>query len=154
MFRLIRNAAQPHISVQGVLENKSHFQNMQDNPEVKQIPGILVLKIESAMIFFNADFVKTGIMKLISEQEKKVNCVIINAESINFLDVTAANTLENLINELSVQGIKLFFARANSRFMSMISEMDILNNKPEEINFISVHNAVKYYKNLENGTVQ
>ena len=153
MFRLIRNAAQPHISIQGVLENKSHFQNIQDNPEVNQIPGILVLKIESAMIFFNADFVKTGILQLVSEQNEKVNCVIINAESINFLDVTAANTLENLINELSVQGIKLIFARANTRFMSMISEMDILDNKPEEVNFISVHNAVKFYKNSVNSIV-
>jgi high affinity sulfate transporter 1 len=152
MFRLIKNAAQPHISVQGVLENKSHFQNIQDNPEVKQIPGILVLKIESAMIFFNADFVKAGILQLISEQEEKVNCVIINGESINFLDVTAANTIENLINELSLQGIKLIFARANTRFMSMISEMDLLDNKPEEINFISVHNAVKFYKNSENNS--
>jgi len=86
-------------------------------------------------------------MQLISEQKEKVKCLIINAESINMLDVTAANTLENLINELSRQGIKFYLARANTRFMSMISEMDILYNKPEEINFISVHNAVKSYQN-------
>lgn len=152
MIRLIKNASQPHISVQGQLSNKMNFQNIQDNPEADQIPGILILKVESAMIFFNADFVKSGILKIISEQRDEIKFIIFNAESVNLLDVTAANTLENLINEMGLRGIRLVIAKPNARFISMISEMDILDNKTGVIYFDSVYEAVMYCKNPDNNS--
>lgn len=146
VVRLIKITANPLISVQGRLQNQTRYQNILDYPDAEQIPGILVLKIESAVIFFNADNVKGNILKLIPEQKEKVDCVVINAESVNMLDVTGANTFENLRNELSKQGTDLIFARANSRFTSMISELDILDKKAEELVFISVHDAVQNFQ--------
>lgn len=146
VVRLIKITANPLISVQGRLQNHTRYQNILDYPDAEQIPGILVLKIESAVIFFNADNVKGNILKLIPEQKEKVDCVVINAESVNMLDVTGANTFENLRNELSKQGTDLIFARANSRFTSMISELDILDKKAEELVFISVHDAVQNFQ--------
>jgi len=144
--RLIKIAANPPISVQGRLPNQTRYQNILDYPEAELIPGVLVLKIESAVIFFNADNVKGNILKLISEQKEKVECVVINAESVNMLDVTGANTFENLKNELSKQGTELDFARTNSRFSKMISQLDILDKKDEELIFISVHEAVQNFQ--------
>ncbi len=142
--RLIRNAAHPHISVQGKLKDRTTFQNILDNSDAEQIPGILVLKIESALIFFNADFVKNSILKLISDQKERVKYLVINAESINLLDVTAAGTIENLGTELSKMGIKLMFARANARYKSMLSDVEILDNKNQGMFFDSVYDAVQY----------
>ena len=146
ILRLIKMAANPPISLQGRLPNQTRYQNILDYPEAELIPGILVLKIESAVIFFNADNVKGNILNLIAEQKENVQCVVINAESVNMLDVTGANTFEHLKNELSKQGIELIFARANTRFTSMISEMDILDKKTEELIFISVHDAVQNFQ--------
>ena len=146
ILRLIKIAANPPISLQGRLPNQTRYQNILDYPEAELIPGILVLKIESAVIFFNADNVKGNILNLIAEQKENVQCVVINAESVNMLDVTGANTFEHLKNELSKQGIELIFARANTRFTSMISEMDILDKKAEELVFISVHDAVQNFQ--------
>ncbi|MBK8552780.1 MAG: SulP family inorganic anion transporter [Ignavibacteria bacterium] len=143
IFRLVRNAAHPHISIQGKHKDSTTFQNIIDNPDAEQIPGILILKIESALIFFNADYVKNGILNLISDQKEKVNSLIINAESVNLLDVTAANMIENLNTELSKQGIQLIFARANSRFTSMIFELDLLDKQAQEVSFNSVNDAVQ-----------
>jgi len=156
ILRLIKIAANPPISLQGRLQNQTRYQNILDYPDAELIPGILVLKIESAVIFFNADNVKGNILKLIAEQKEKVQCVVINAESVNMLDVTGANTFEHLKNELSKQGIELIFARANTRFTSMISEMDILDKKAGELIFISVHEAVQNFqsrsKKINSGT--
>lgn len=146
ILRLIKIAANPPISLQGRLPNQTRYQNILDYPEAELIPGILVLKIESAVIFFNADNVKGNILNLIAEQKEKVQCVIINAESVNMLDVTGANTFEHLKNELSKQGIELIFARANTRFTAMISEMDILDKKADELIFISVHEAIQNFQ--------
>ncbi len=146
ILRLIKIVANPLISVQGKLQNQTRYQNILDYPEAELIPGILVLKIESAVIFFNADNVKGNILKIISEQKEKVECVVINAESVNMLDVTGAHIFENLENELSMQGIELIFARANSRFTSMISEMDILDKKSNELVFVSVNEAVQNFQ--------
>lgn len=144
IFRLVRNAAHPLLSIQGELKGKCIYQNVLDNPEVQQIPGVLIIKIESAMIFFNADYVKNGILQIMSDQKEKIQYLIINAVSVNMLDVTAANTIENLNSELTAQGIHILFARANSRFKSMLSEIDLLDKKAQEVYFNSVHDAVQY----------
>lgn len=145
ILRLVTTAAHPLISIQGKLKEGSMYQNIQDIPGLLQIPGILIVKIESAMIFFNADYIKNGILKLISEQEGKVECVIINAVSVNLLDVTAANTIESMNSELHNRGIQLLFARANTRFNALISELNLLDKKPQEVNFNTVHDAVQFY---------
>jgi high affinity sulfate transporter 1 len=149
MFRLIRAAAHPRISVQGELKGTTIYQNIQDNPEAVQIPGLLVFKIESAMLFFNSDYLKSHILELIEDQKEKVECIILNAVSVNMIDVTAADTLENLIRELSDKGITVLIARANAQFQDMITKMYLYENAPKEISFNSVYDAVEYFQKLK-----
>ena len=145
VLRLVKLASHPRISVQGELKGSSIYQNLQDNPEAIQIPGVVIFKIESAMLFFNSDYLKNNLLNLIEQQNKKVKCVIINAVSINLIDVTAIDTFEHLIKELKQKGITMKLARANSQFEEMTSKTTSFENLPDIKNYNSVYDAVQEY---------
>mgnify|MGYP003527920080 CR=1 FL=1 len=83
--------------------------------------------------------------EMIDKQKEKVECVILNADSVNLIDVTAADTLEHLTYELHSRGIFLKVARANTQFMRMISSISRYENAPDIKNFNSVYDAVQEY---------
>lgn len=145
VLRLVKLASHPRISVQGELKGSSIYQNLQDNPEAIQIPGVVIFKIESAMLFFNSDYLKNNLLNLIEQQNEKVKCVIINAVSINLIDVTAIDTFEHLIKELKQKGITMKLARANSQFEEMTSKTTSFENLPDIKNYNSVYDAVQEY---------
>jgi len=149
MLRLLKLASFPRVSIQGELKGSSLYQNIKDNPEAVQIPGIIVFRIESAMVFFNSDYIKTHLIEMIDRQKEKVECVILNADSVNLIDVTAADTLEHLTYELHSRGIFLKVARGNSQFMQMVSSISRYENAPEIINYNSVYDAVQNYLKIQ-----
>ena len=146
VFRLINAASHPRVSIQGKLKGSAIYQNVEDNNDVVLIPGILILKVESAMIFFKSDYIKDRITKIISSQKEKVECVILNVVSVNLIDVTAAGTFENLSNELTKEGTIILIARANTQVVNMISEVNALDKNSKENNFNSVREAVQYFQ--------
>ena len=91
---------------------------------------------------------------MIDQQKDKVNCVILNAVSINMIDVTAADTLEHLTHEIHSKGITLKLARANAEFMEMISSISKYENAPDIINYNSVYEAVQEYLKNKNKKVE
>ncbi|MEZ4823849.1 MAG: SulP family inorganic anion transporter [Ignavibacteria bacterium] len=143
LMRLIRLASHPRIFIQGELKGSSIYQNIDDNPEAIRIPGIVVFKIESAMLFFNSDYLKSHILEMIDNESEKVKFVIMNAVSVNMIDVTAADTLEHLVKELKAKGIKLMLARANSQFENMTTRICAFENLPPVKNYNSVYDAVQ-----------
>ena len=74
-----------------------------------------------------------------------MKCVIINAVSINLIDVTAIDTFEHLIKELKQKGITMKLARANSQFEEMTSKTTSFENLPDIKNYNSVYDAVQEY---------
>lgn len=145
MLRLLKLASHPRVFIQGELKGSTIYQNIQDNPDTYQIPGLVIFRIESAMVFFNSDYIKSHLTEMIDKQKEKVECVILNADSVNLIDVTAADTLEHLTYELHSRGIFLKVARANTQFMRMISSISRYENAPDIKNFNSVYDAVQEY---------
>lgn len=145
MLRLLKLASHPRVFIQGELKGSTIYQNIQDNPDTYQIPGLVIFRIESAMVFFNSDYIKSHLTEMIDKQKEKVECVILNADSVNLIDVTAADTLEHLKYELHSRGIFLKVARANTQFMRMISSISRYENAPDIKNFNSVYDAVQEY---------
>ncbi|HMQ69801.1 MAG TPA: SulP family inorganic anion transporter [Ignavibacteria bacterium] len=145
MLRLLKYASHPRVFIQGELKGSTIFQNIENNPDAVQIPGLVIFRIESAMVFFNSDYLKTKLLEMIDNQKEKVECVILNADSVNMLDVTAADALEHLYYELHSRGIYMKLARANAQFEKMVSSISKYEKEHEIVNYNSVYDAVQAY---------
>ena len=66
---------------------------------------MLVYRWEAPLFFANAGMFRQQIRRLV--RDGRPTCVVLQCEAITDIDVTAANTLEQLDTELNAQGIHL-----------------------------------------------
>jgi SulP family sulfate permease len=112
---LIRHVTRPGSAVIGRMPDKESYRNIEFYPEVETVPGLLIYRFDSALIFTNADFFEKEIREHISEQnaasDVTVQGVLINAETMNEIDTTGTDILIDLSESLDKDGIHLALAK-------------------------------------------
>ncbi|PWV84160.1 STAS domain-containing protein [Prauserella marina] len=75
--------------------------------------GALVVRVESGLFFANADAVRAGVRALAAERAEAhgIRLVVLDAETVPFIDVAAADMLVTLAKDLARDGIRLVLAR-------------------------------------------
>jgi sulfate permease, SulP family len=106
---LLYRASRPNIAVLGQAGADSPFEDVERNPQAAAVPGVLILRIESGLFFANADAVRATIREKAADPD--VNAVVLDAETIPAIDLTAAHMLIELGHDLQRQGKRLVLAR-------------------------------------------
>lgn len=109
---LLSVSSKPHDAVLGKVKGRKGFHDIADYPEGRTIPGLLLYRFDSNLVFYNADYFVTRLRAVIAAQPTPVEWVVIDASSINVIDVSALNTLQALRSELEAEGISVYHARA------------------------------------------
>jgi high affinity sulfate transporter 1 len=78
------------------------------SPGDQREPGIVVLRVEAGLFFANADHVRQAVRAAAAREGTQA--VILDAETVPFIDVTAAEMLATLAEELDRQGVALLLA--------------------------------------------
>ena len=78
------------------------------HPENEAVPGVAVLRVEAGLFFANADAVRRAIKQ--HAARPGVPGVVLDAESIPFVDVTAVRMLDELADDLARDGQQLVIA--------------------------------------------
>lgn len=127
------------------------FHNLKDYPDAETIPGLLIYRFESDLLFFNIDYFKQRLLKTIADASTPVEWVIVDASPVNILDITAIKKIDELREELAAQGIVL----ANARFKTSLGRYfsgDWLiskRNAAESHSFPTVNAAVEAFRKRE-----
>ena len=108
---LLSVSSRPDDAVLGNVRGMKGFHNVADYPEAKTIPGLLLYRFESNLVFYNADYFKTRIRKIIDAQKTPVEWVVVDASPINVVDVSALKMLDELRSELAARDVQVYFAR-------------------------------------------
>lgn len=104
---LIRRASQPHVALLGRIHGTRRFSDSQRHPENEKIPGIMIFRPESSLLYFNMDHVREIIVSRVSQQDPKPSCVIIDFSATPHVDMHSAHMLAELKEELSQRGVKV-----------------------------------------------
>ncbi|MCB1859033.1 MAG: SulP family inorganic anion transporter [Gammaproteobacteria bacterium] len=147
---LLAIGSRPHDAVLGRVPGMRGFHDIQDFPEAKTIPGLILYRFDYNVVFFNADFFRDRIRQIIAASDTPVKWVVIDASSVNVIDATAFHKIEDLKDELAQNGIVLAFARAKPHLSSFFKKewWDEKQQKHEEFTFFTLKGAVRAY-NLE-----
>src|SRR4030095_7599586 len=147
---LLAKAAKPADAILGRVPNSESYQNIDILETEVQTPGILIYRFESALVFFNADYFKSRVRELISKAQQKPALLLLDMGSVNLIDVTGNDYLEDLIDELNSKGIKVAFARSKKRFLEMIEKSGIAEKIGRKHVYLSVREGVEDYLKNEN----
>ena len=85
---LLYRASRPNIAVLGRAGADGPFEDVERNPAVRPVPGVVILRVESGLFFANADAVRAAIH--VQAADANVVVVVLDAETIPTIDLTAA----------------------------------------------------------------
>ena len=143
MLKLLMLASKPHDAVLGVVPGKDGFTNIAEDPAAKSIPGIVVYRFDSSLLFFNADHFANRVRQVIRQSDTKPHQFVLDAEAMSILDTTGADVLESLRVELLKQGINLSIARSKGWFRIMLDRTGVANAIGRDRLFTSIRAAVE-----------
>jgi len=107
---LLYRASIPHVAVLAQTSGADGtFVDAKRDHKAAEVPGVAILRVESALFFANADAVRDQIRAHAADEH--VIAVVIDAETVPTIDVTAGAMLLQLGRELRTQGKRLVLAR-------------------------------------------
>jgi sulfate permease, SulP family len=110
LLLLIYRASRPFVATLGKTPGADgHYRDIDRHPDAQAPDHIAVLRVESGLYFANADNVRADVLKAATADG--IRTVVIDAETIPFIDVTASQMLEELSDELRHQHVQLLIAR-------------------------------------------
>jgi high affinity sulfate transporter 1 len=122
---LIYRASHPSTAVLGKGAGQDVYRNIRRRPEAKTIPGLLIFRLDGDLFFANATYCVEQVKHAIREATKPVQEVLMDYETINFVDTTAADTIVKLQGELAGVGITLCLARVRDSVREMLRRMGV-----------------------------
>ncbi len=108
---LLSVESRPNDAVLGRVKGQKGFHSVSDYPLAKTIPGLLIYRFESNLVFYNADYLKSRILALVAAQKTPVEWLVLDASCINIIDATGLRKLDELREELATVGVSVYIAR-------------------------------------------
>jgi high affinity sulfate transporter 1 len=103
--------SRPNDAILGRVAGMKGFHSLADYSEATTIPGLLLYRFDSNLVFYNADYFKARVHAAIAASDTPIEWVIVDASPINIVDLTALQKIDELREELEAQGIVLVAAR-------------------------------------------
>ena len=145
MVLLVYRAYKPRMAVLGKIPRTRQYGDVALHAENEQVPGIAIMRVESGLFFANADRVRQEIEEAAANHA--IKAVILDAETMPFIDVTAAGVLIELSETLEREGKTFAIARDISQVRELIAGAD---GQVRIKTFASVDDAVNALSNPEN----
>lgn len=142
LLDLIRRIAHPHDGVLGYVPGIAGMHDVEDYPQADQVPGLVVYRYDSPLFFANADDFLTRAMAAVREAEPPPRWFVLNAEANIEVDLTAVDTLEQLRQTLTGEGIVFAMARVKMEVREQLAAAGFVQAVGEDRIFATLPTAV------------
>jgi high affinity sulfate transporter 1 len=143
---LFVRVARPPAAVLGRVPSLAGLHNIEDYPDAEQIEGLLVFRYDAPLCFANAEDFRERALKAVDTQAVAVERFLLNAEAIVELDITAADALRQLIDDLAERGVQFSMARVKQEFRAQLVHGGLLARIDEEHIYPTLPVAVEAFE--------
>jgi high affinity sulfate transporter 1 len=145
----------PHSAVLGQVENVNGFHDIVRYPNARLILGLVLFRWDAPLFFANSEFFHDRVLAAVASSPTPVHWLVVAAEPVTSVDVTAADMLSELDDELAAAGIELCFAEMKDPVKDKLRRFGLLTRLGERTFFATIDEAVTAYRSshqLESAT--
>jgi len=135
----------PHSAVLGRVDGVKGYHDITRYPHARVVPGLVLFRWDAPLFFANAELFRDRVLDAVAASATPVNWVVVGAEPITSVDVTAADTLDELDSALHAAGIDLCFAEMKDPVKDKLKRFGLFSRLGEENFFATVGEAVSSY---------
>jgi MFS superfamily sulfate permease-like transporter len=145
IIQLIRRASRPHVAFLGRIPGTRRYSDLARHEDNEIIPGILICRPESGLVYFNIEHVRDSIVAQARATSPGPELVLLDLSAAPHVDLQAAQTLAELHGELAALGIRFQIVEARAAVRDTL-RLEGLDEKVGRINrFTSVADAVEAF---------
>lgn len=115
LLLLIRRAARPRVAELGRVPGTDYFADLSRDPPAERIPDVLVFRVESALMYFNVDYVRERFARAREERGPGLRLVVFFLGTVPAIDVAGLELLEEVERDLKERGVDLRLAEARGQ---------------------------------------
>jgi SulP family sulfate permease len=117
---LLRAVARPYVSFLGRIPGTKRYSDASRHPDNESIPGLLIVRVEASLFYFNIENISTAIWLKIMELDGSVKSLIWDFSTSPYVDIAGARFIKKLYTELQARGISLRIAEAHSKVRDIL----------------------------------
>ncbi|MDA0267629.1 MAG: sulfate permease [Cyanobacteria bacterium] len=146
VIELFARVARPHDAVLGKVVGLSGWHDIEDWDGAQTIPGLVIYRYDAPICFANIENFKRRALAAIAAEPIPVEWFVLITEAIAEIDITAADMLAELHQELTAQGITFALARVKQDLYGQLRRSGLLQEIGAEQIYPTLHTAISAFK--------
>ncbi|KAG4147585.1 hypothetical protein ERO13_D05G231800v2 [Gossypium hirsutum] len=148
--KILLQVTRPRTAILGKLPGTTVYRNIQQYPEATKVPGILIVRVDSAIYFSNSSYVRERILRWLMDEEEQVKAecqstiqfLIIEMSPVTDIDTSGIHALEELHSSLQKKNIQLILANPGPVVIEKLHASNFANLIGDDKIFLTVADAV------------
>ena len=125
LILIIRNVSAPNVAFLGRIPGTNRYSDIKRHPDNELIPGILLFRVESPIVYFNVAFVYNTVWAKIQSSDSTLKTVILDLSSSATIDSSGARLIKRLYTNLKAKGVEFKVAEARSGVRDILRHEEI-----------------------------
>jgi high affinity sulfate transporter 1 len=134
---LVAAAARPHVAFLGRIPGTRRYSDSERHPDNEAIPGVLIFRVESSLLYFNVDHVRRCVREKI-DASNSLRLVVCDLSNSPYVDVAGADILAELHKDLRSRGIQLRIVEARAKARDLLRAVGL----EEQVGYLGRHMSV------------
>ncbi len=143
---LLTRVARPHDAIEGLVPGVAGMHDVDDYPQARTVPGLLVYRYDSPLFFANAEDFRRRALAAVDEQTEPVRWFVLNTEANVEVDITALDAVDDLRRELTGRSIVFALARVKQDLLDDLRAYGLADSVGADRIFPTLPTAVDAYR--------
>ncbi len=143
LVMLLYRASRPYIALEGKRPS-GEYGDMGRHPDAQPIPGLVILRLDAPLYFFNANVARTQILEQ-RGMEPPPQAILLDLGASADLDIGTSDMLRDLISDLRQANIDLLLAQVRGSVRQRMRVTGLFDHIGEDHIFLSVDAAVQAF---------
>jgi high affinity sulfate transporter 1 len=110
---LLRQASRPRVVELARVPGTTLFADRSRHPETALQPGVLVVRCESALLYFNVEFIRERVFEILQSRAEPIKLVVFALGTVPTIDLAGAELLADLHRSLRARAVAFRVADAH-----------------------------------------
>ncbi|PKA49084.1 Sulfate transporter 1.3 [Apostasia shenzhenica] len=148
--KILLQVTRPRTALLGNLPRTTIYRNIQQYPDATKVPGVIIVRVDSAIYFSNSNYVKERILRWLRDEEEalkqnklpRIEFLIVEMSPVTDIDTTGIHAFEELYKSLQKRDIQLVIANPGPVVMEKLQASSFTEMIGHEKIFLTVGEAV------------
>ncbi|KAI3509382.1 hypothetical protein L1887_24613 [Cichorium endivia] len=146
--KILLQVTRPRTAVLGKIPRTSVYRNVEQYPGATRVPGVLIIRVDSAIYFSNSNYIKERILRWLTDEEEtfkdhpRVEYLIVDMSPVTDIDTSGIHALEELHSSLQKRDVQLILTNPGQTVLDKLHASNFADLIGEDKIFLTVADAV------------